>query len=92
MIGNGAVSAPNVATTTLDDGAMLVLCSDGVHAHVGAGDLAAVLASPAEPLERRCASIVRLARERGGSDDATVLAIRRAPGATASHDPQWSER
>jgi serine/threonine protein phosphatase PrpC len=78
MVGNGAVTTPNVATTALALDAMLVLCSDGVHAHVDAGDIAVALAQDGRPLERRCAELVQLARERGGRDDATLLAIRRA--------------
>jgi serine/threonine protein phosphatase PrpC len=78
MVGNGAVTAPNVTTAALALDGMLLLCSDGVHAHVDAGDLAAALMQPGRPLERRCADVVQLARQRGGRDDATLLAIRRA--------------
>src|SRR6185436_14545828 len=35
MVGNGAVTAPNVESVHLGDGEMLVLCSDGLHKHVG---------------------------------------------------------
>lgn len=78
MVGNGAVSEPNVGQVALRRGEMLVLCSDGVHKHVAARDLSSVLQGPA-PLVRRCDKLLALARSRGSSDDATVLVVRREP-------------
>jgi protein phosphatase len=75
MVGNGAVDAPNVVTALLDHHEMLVLCSDGVHKHVDASDIARVLRG-AGALERRCARIVELARAQGSDDDATVLVVQ----------------
>jgi len=77
MVGNGAVDAANVETVDLARGAMLVLCSDGVHKHVTSADIARSLREPGS-LERRCTRLVELARARGSSDDATVLAVQRA--------------
>jgi hypothetical protein len=54
---------------------MLVLCSDGVHRHAAAGDIARVLRTSA-PLGERCARLVEFARQRGSSDDATVLVVQ----------------
>jgi protein phosphatase len=76
MVGNGAVLAPNVEQIALRAGEMLAICSDGVHKHVDADDLARVLRGPA-PLERRCWRLIALARARGSSDDATVLVVHR---------------
>lgn len=76
MVGNGAVLEPNVEKVALGRGEMLVLCSDGVHKHIGTGDLARVLRGSA-PLARRCWRIVALARARGSTDDATVLVVHR---------------
>ena len=78
MVGNGAVSEPNVGEVALRGGEMLVICSDGVHKHVGSKDLSDVLHGTA-PLSRRCGRLVALARARGSSDDATVLVVRREP-------------
>ena len=78
MVGNGAVSAPNVEQIALRRGEMLVICSDGVHKHVEPRDLSRVLHGSA-PLARRCGRLLALARARGGSDDATVLVVRREP-------------
>jgi protein phosphatase len=76
MVGNGAVSAPNVDEVALRSGEMLVLVSDGVHKHVEPQDLSRVLHQPA-PLVRRCGRLVALARARGSRDDATVLVVQR---------------
>ncbi|HSS69175.1 MAG TPA: PP2C family serine/threonine-protein phosphatase [Casimicrobiaceae bacterium] len=78
MVGNGAVSRPNVDEVSLRSGEMLVLCSDGVHKYVEPTDLSRVLRQSA-PLVRRCGRLVALARARGSSDDATVLVVQREP-------------
>lgn len=78
MVGNGAVSAPNVEQVALRRGEMLAICSDGVHKYVAARDLSSVLQGEA-PLARRCDRLLALARAGGSSDDATVLVVRREP-------------
>ena len=78
MVGNGAVSSPNLAQVELGDDEMLVLCSDGVHKHVDALDISRVLQRGSLPLARRCTRLLVLARTRGSTDDATVLVIHRA--------------
>jgi protein phosphatase len=76
MIGNGAVSRPNVAKVGLGWDEMLVLVSDGVHKFVDAAALGRCLRDDA-PLARRCRRIVEAARNNGSEDDATVLAVHR---------------
>jgi PPM family protein phosphatase len=76
MIGNGAVSNPNVARATLGWNEMLVLVSDGVHKHVDAESIARVLRDDT-PLVGRCLRLVEAARAEGSEDDATVLVIHR---------------
>lgn len=78
MVGNGAVSMPNVEQVALRRGEMLVICSDGVHKHVEPGDLSSLLHGSAS-LARRCGRLLALARARGGTDDATVFVVRREP-------------
>ena len=78
MVGNGAVSSPNVDQVALHGGEMLVLCSDGIHKHVEPRELSDVLRGTA-PLARRCGRLLALARARGSRDDATVLVVRREP-------------
>jgi len=79
MVGNGAVDRPNVREIDLARGDFLLLCSDGVHKHVRAADLAAVKERTL-PLARRCARLVETARANGSRDDATVLAVQRRNG------------
>ena len=81
MVGNGAVSEPNVERVALRRGEMLVICSDGVHKHVEPRELSRVLHESA-PLVRRCGRVLALARARGSDDDATVLVLRREPRQT----------
>ena len=92
MVGNGATAGANVALQALDDGDLLVLCSDGVHRHVDAEGWSRVLA-PEGDLRARCQALVRAARANGSTDDATVLLVRpmrdepapRARGPRARH-------
>lgn len=77
MLGNGAVIAPNVRRVRLDVGAALLLCSDGVHARIGEHDFGAAMRHVELPLVQRCAGLVEIARERGSTDDATLLAVCR---------------
>lgn len=77
MVGNGAVGRASVAQYTLAASAVLVLCSDGVHKHLGAADWQRVLAQDV-PLAQRCRDLVALVRAQGSIDDATVLLVQRA--------------
>src|SRR5438552_10419525 len=81
MVGNVAISQPNVEQVALRRGEMLVICSDGVHKHVEAGELSRVLHGSA-PLVRCCGRLLALARAHGSSDAATVLVVRREPRRT----------
>ena len=76
MVGNGAVDAPNVRETELQHRDLLVLCSDGVHKHANALEIAQTLRR-AGSLARNCARLIELARAHGSHDDATVLVVRR---------------
>lgn len=76
MIGNGAVSHPNVARVTLRWDEMLVLVSDGVHKHVDPEAMARLLRDDT-PLVGRCLRVVETARAEGSEDDATVLVVHR---------------
>jgi protein phosphatase len=78
MIGNGAVSAPNVRRVRLGWDGMLVLASDGVHKFVDEAAIGRYLRDEA-PLARRCERIVDAARGNGSEDDATVLVVHRGP-------------
>jgi protein phosphatase len=81
MVGNGAVTHPNVVRVALGEGELLALCSDGVHRHVQARELGPLFGGGGLSLARRCARAIALARGRGSSDDATILVLRRAASA-----------
>ena len=93
MVGNGAVDVPNVESVDLGDGEMLVLCSDGLHKHVGPQEIHRQLRGRAS-LAHCCARLVELARIRGSSDDATVLAIHRTarPELVSAMTPEQIDR
>jgi protein phosphatase len=78
MVGNGATGGPNVQVHELALGELLVLCSDGVHKHVGTAAWARA-ATRASPMAGRCAGLIADARANGSIDDATVLMLRRVP-------------
>ena len=87
MVGNGAIAIPNLEYVGLDEGQMLALCSDGVHKHASAVDIAWQLRERHVPLARRCANLIALARAHGSTDDATVLVVHRI-AATGTASPQ----
>ncbi len=57
----------------LQQGDVIVLCSDGLHGQVNADEIA--LAVTKVPLEQACHSLVKLANERGGPDNITIVAV-----------------
>jgi protein phosphatase len=76
MVGNGATTGANVVVCRLAAGERLALCSDGVHKHLQEADWRCI-AEPGAPLARGCEALVALARQRGSTDDATLLLLRR---------------
>lgn len=53
---------------------VIVLCSDGLHGQVEADEMA--LAVTKVSLEQACNSLVRLANDRGGPDNITIIAVQ----------------
>lgn len=76
MVGNGAVEETNRVVAALRCGEILLLCSDGVHKMVPAGQMAEILRG-AESLNARCRKLAAAAHANGGTDDATVVAAQR---------------
>ena len=58
----------------LRDGDTLILCTDGLHGLVVDDELAAVASGP--DLERACNELIALAKQRGGSDNITLILAR----------------
>ncbi|MDP9312584.1 MAG: protein phosphatase 2C domain-containing protein [Chloroflexota bacterium] len=52
---------------------IVVLCSDGLHGQVDASEIA--LAVSRVPLEDACARLIKLANDRGGPDNITIVAV-----------------
>ena len=52
---------------------IIVLCSDGLHGQVDASEIA--LAVTKVPLDDACTRLIKLANERGGPDNITIVAI-----------------
>jgi PPM family protein phosphatase len=72
----------------LAPGDAIVLCSDGLHGVVTDAEIAAAFAQ--DDLDRSCAGLIRLALERGGPDNITVVALAVDGGAAA--DPVRARR
>lgn len=72
----GATRAdPMTLTTDVRWGDVMLLCTDGVTKHVNDDEIREALALN-EPAEVTCNSILRLALERGGSDNTTLIVGR----------------
>jgi protein phosphatase len=56
-------------------GDVFLVCSDGVHDVVTAEEMLACVAQVREDLDAVCERLIRLANERGGKDNSTVLIV-----------------
>ncbi len=75
-LGSGREVLPDVPESPiiLEEGDTLVLCTDGLWSVVGEQDLGRTVQS--NPPVEACAALVKLALERGGPDNITVLVLR----------------
>lgn len=75
-LGSGRDVTPHIPEepVPLADGDTLILCSDGLWSLVGDGDLAKVCQE--NPPVEACARLIRMALERGGPDNITVIVLR----------------
>jgi protein phosphatase len=71
-LGTSKWVSADLFTEELEAGDLLLLCTDGLSTELGTEELAAIVQRPLS-LEDRCAALVNLARERGGSDNITVV-------------------
>jgi serine/threonine protein phosphatase PrpC len=69
---DGSPVQPEVSRTALRAGDAVLLCSDGLIAHVPERQMTAVLTSTPSPAEA-CERLVSIANEGGGSDNITVV-------------------
>jgi serine/threonine protein phosphatase PrpC len=79
-LGSGREVIPDVPEQphALKDEDTLLLCTDGLWSVVGEKDLAAAVRSG--PPAESCLALVRLALEKGGPDNITVMVLRVASG------------
>jgi PPM family protein phosphatase len=75
-LGSGREISPSVpeAPVPLEDGDILLLCTDGLWSLVPEAGLARMAQST--PAARACAQLVQAALERGGPDNITVMVVR----------------
>lgn len=83
FVGDPRGVQPDVFVETLRGGDRVVLCSDGLTRHVEDGEIAS-LARGADPLAAADA-LVRLANERGGEDNITVVVFAPRRGALSRY-------
>lgn len=72
----GAVDDPalDIAHGRIHAGDMFVICSDGLTAHVADDEIGSTIAD--KSAEEGCASLIKLALERGGTDNVTVVVVQ----------------
>lgn len=75
-LGSAETIDVKVVTERLEDGDLLLLCSDGLHGPVGDSDIGHVLATHASQLETAADRLIDAANEAGGPDNVTVVLIR----------------
>jgi serine/threonine protein phosphatase PrpC len=72
-LGNNPGIQPDSYRFYLEEGDYLVLCSDGLHGLVADSEIASILIGA--PIEESGNKLIRIAKERGGTDNITVLII-----------------
>jgi protein phosphatase len=72
-LGMGLDMRPDVTSTPLTTGDLLVLCSDGLTKMLEDRDIAAILAGAQQDPRRACDDLVEEALDRGGEDNVTVI-------------------
>ncbi len=75
-VGHNAEVDPDLFAFTVEAGDRLLLCSDGLHGLIENAELARIVGTePLEELEEAVRTLIALARERGGPDNITALAV-----------------
>ncbi len=79
-IGANAPLAVNYYSVELGPGALLLLCSDGLHGVVEAQDMERILRGGRDgiSLEESCRRLIQAAKEAGGPDNITAVLVRKA--------------
>lgn len=78
-IGASAPLTVNYYSVPMKRGAMLLMCSDGLHGVVEKPDIEQILRrGNGDSLEDRCRELIRAAKEAGGPDNVTALLVRKS--------------
>lgn len=74
-LGVGAVMEPDTAQLRLEAGDVFVLCSDGITTPIEDGEIGEQLEEAKADLSVAADGLIRLANERGGEDNATIVLV-----------------
>jgi protein phosphatase len=74
----------------LEDGDILLLCSDGLYSPIGDAGIRRTLAAPAADLDETASALVEAANSAGGPDNITVVLVRYESGTGAGPDAPLS--
>jgi PPM family protein phosphatase len=74
-LGSEAALRLRIDNAVLDDGDLLLLCSDGVHGLVPDSSISAILGRRDLPLDARANAFIDTANEAGGTDNITVVLV-----------------
>ncbi len=77
-VGVAAEIEVELSSSRIEDGDVLVICSDGVYRMVAADEIVRIIAAGGDDLEATCREIIRRANEAGGRDNSTVIVLRAA--------------
>jgi serine/threonine protein phosphatase PrpC len=79
-IGASSALSINFYNLAIPVGALLMMCSDGLHGVVDGNEMESILRATRNgvPLEQGCRKLVDAAKKAGGPDNVTVVLIRRA--------------
>lgn len=75
-VGISPMIDPKVSRIPPQSGDFFLLCSDGLHGALEEQEILHVLTQEGPDLEQRCETLVRLANERGGKDNCTVILLQ----------------
>jgi protein phosphatase len=75
-LGIGPEVHPAVRVETANPGDVFILCSDGVHGVVEAGEMLDLVTQTPDDLRTVCDSLLNLANTRGGPDNCTVIVLQ----------------
>jgi len=79
-LGIGPEVHPAVRIETANPGDIFILCSDGVHGVVEAGEILEAVTHAANDLRTVCDTLLNLANNRGGPDNCTVVVLQYEQG------------